>query len=213
VPVSQALAAPAGGIVTGFGLAGTGLGDGLLGWMQGGQIAAVVVDAPPDPFAANAPTTYVRKPPEIRWDMPAHAIGGVTFAVTIDDDTVAENLKATKLALRPRDLDDGVHVLQVVATDAGGQETTSRPADLKVDRTNPRVRVQRFRNHLVQVTVSDPTSGVDATSVRVSWGDGKRSSGRRTAAHRYRGAGTFRIAVSARDKAGNGVSSNKKVSP
>jgi hypothetical protein len=213
VPVSQAVAAPAGGTVSGFALAGTGLGDALLGWLQGGQVAGLVVDAPPDPFAANAPASYVRTPPEIRWDMPAHAIGGVTFAVTIDDDTIAENLGATKLRLRARDLDDGVHVLQVVATDGGGQETTSRPADLKVDLTKPRVRVKRFRNRLVEVTVSDSTSGVDATSVKVSWGDGKRSSGRRTAAHRYRSGGPFRITVSARDKTGNRVSVKKKVSP
>ncbi len=86
-PVSQALAAPAGGVVSGFALAGTGLGDGIVGWSQGGQIAAVVVDAPPDPFAAQTPSGYVRTPPLVRWDMPPHAIGGVTFAVTIDDDT------------------------------------------------------------------------------------------------------------------------------
>ena len=191
------MAAPAGGIVNGFALAGTGLGDGLVGWSQGGQIAAVIVDAPPDPFAAQTPTGYVRTPPVVRWDMPPHAIGGVSFAVTIDDDTVAENLRATQLPLRRRDLDDGVGVLQVIATDAGGQETTSRPAELKVDTTRPRVRVQRFRNRLVQVTVSDPVSGVDATSVKVSWGDGKRSGGRRTAAHRYGGAGPYRVTVSA----------------
>ncbi len=206
VPVSQALAAPAGGVVGGFALSGTGLGDGLIGWSQGGQIAAVVVDAPPDPFAAQTPSGYVRTPPVVRWDMPPHAIGGVSFAVTIDDDTVAEDLKTTKLALRRRDLDDGVHVLQVVATDAGGQETTSRPADLKVDLSRPRVRVKRFRNRLVQVTVSDAASGVDAASVRVAWGDGKRSAGRRIAAHRYAGGGPYRMLVSARDKAGNRVS-------
>jgi hypothetical protein len=211
VPVSQALAAPAGGIVSGFALAGTGLGDGLVGWSQGQQIAAVVVDAPPDPFAAQTPTGYVRTPPEVRWDMPPHAIGGVTFAVTIDDDTVGENLRATKLALRRRDLDDGVHVLQVIATDAGGQETTSRPADLKVDTSKPRLRIRRFRNRLVQVTVSDSASGVDATSVRISWGDGKRSSGRRIAAHRYAGAGPYRVTVSARDKAGNRFAAKRRV--
>jgi hypothetical protein len=211
VPVSQTLAAPAGGIVAGFGLAGSGFGDGLVGWVQGGQVAVAVIDAPPDPFAANAPTDYVRTPPEIRWDMPAHAIGGVTFTVTIDDDTIAEKLNTTKLQLRPRDLDDGVHVLQVVATDAGGQETTSRPADLKVDQTKPRVRIKRFRNRLVEVAVSDATSGVDATSVKTSWGDGKRSAGRRTAAHRYRGGGTFRVTVTARDKTGNRVTLRKHV--
>ena len=215
VPDTQALAAPAGGIVTGFALAGSGLGDGIVGWMQGGQIAAVVVDAPPDPFAVQTPTEFVRTPPEVTWDMPAHAIGGVNFAVTLDDDTVSENLRGTKLALRRRDLDDGVHVLQVVATDAGGQETTSRPADLKVDTRRPRVRVQRFRNRLVQVTVSDgpraSTSGVENASVRVSWGDGKRTNGRRRPSHRYTGGGPFRVTVSARDRAGNRVSVKRTV--
>jgi hypothetical protein len=105
------------------------------------------------------------------------------------------------------------HQQQVVATDAGGQETTSRPADLRVDLTKPRVRVNRFRNRLVQVTVSDPTAGVENTSVRVSWGDGKRSSARRIAAHRYRGGGPFRVTVTARDKAGNRATVRQNVRP
>ena len=57
------------------------------------------------------------------------------------------------------------------------------------------------------------TSGVDNTSVSIGWGDGKRSSGRRTASHRYRGAGPFTITVRATDKAGNRVSVRKRVSP
>src|SRR6185436_2220822 len=90
VPTTQALAAPAGGLVSGFALAGTGLGDALVGWAQGQQVAALVIDAPPDPFTAQTPTGYVRSAPEIAWDMPAHAIGGVKFTVTLDDDTLAE---------------------------------------------------------------------------------------------------------------------------
>jgi len=121
----------------------------------------------------------------------------------------------TRLQLRKRDLEDGVHVLQVIATDPGEQETTSRPADLKIDTRAPRVRVQRFRNRLVQVTVSDgargSTSGVDNTSVKIAWGDGKRSSGRRTAAHRYAGSGPFTVTVSARDKAGNRAGARKRI--
>ncbi len=61
--------------------------------------------------------------------------------------------------------------------------------------------------------MSDAASGVDATSVRVAWGDGKRSSGRRVAAHRYGAGGPFRVAVSARDKAGNRVSWKRAVKP
>ncbi|MDA0174262.1 PKD domain-containing protein [Solirubrobacter taibaiensis] len=220
VPVAQALAAPVGGVVSGFALAGSGLGDGIVGWAQGPetgvQIAAVVVDAPPDAFAVQTPVDWVRTVPELQWERPAVAIGGVKYAVTIDDDTVAENLTRTQLALRARDLDDGVHVVQVIAEDAGGQETTSRPAELKLDTRKPRVRVQRFRNRLVQVTVSDgarsSTSGVENTSVSIGWGDGKKASGRRTASHRYRGSGPFTITVRATDKAGNRVSVKKRVS-
>ncbi len=103
-----------------------------------------------------------------------------------------------------------MHVLQVVAQDAGGQETTSHPSDLKFDATKPRVSVRHYRNRLVQVTVSDRASGVENSSVKVSWGDGKRSSGRRTPSHRYRGAGPFTIRVTAADKAGNKVSKRVK---
>jgi len=200
VPVTQALAAPAGGAVTGFGLAGSGLGDALVGWVQNGQAAAVIVDAPPDPFAAQAPIDYVRRPPQIQWDPPAHAIGGVSFAVTLDDDTLAENLAGTKLQLSKKDLDDGVHVLQVVATDAGGQETTSTPAELKYDATPPKVTARRYRNGLVEVRVTDKASGVDRSATKINWGDGKSGSAK---VHRYASAGVHVITVTAADKAGN----------
>jgi len=206
VPVTQALAAPAGGAVTGFALAGSVLGDGIVGWVQNGQAAAVVVDAPPDPFAAQTPVDYVRIPPAIRWDMPANAIGKVKFAVTLDDDTVAEDLTATQLALRKRDLDDGVHVLQVIATDAGGQETTSTPAELRYDATPPKVALKRYRNGLAEVRLIDRASGVDKTSVKIDWGDGAKGSRR---LHRYRSGGPHRVTVRVKDRAGNAVTVRK----
>src|SRR6201999_1109161 len=152
VPTSQTVSAPTRGTVGAFALAGSGLGDGIVGWAQGPdsgkQIAALVVDAPPDPFAVNTPAEWVRKPPKLDWDVPAHAIGGVKYAVTIDDDTVKENLKTASLALRARDVDDGVSVVQVIAEDAGGQETTSFPSELKLDSRKPRASVRRYANRL-----------------------------------------------------------------
>jgi hypothetical protein len=221
VPVTQALSAPAGGTVGSYALAGSGLGDGLVGWAQGPasarQVAAVVVDAPPDPFAVQSPQAYVRTVPELRWDMPAHAIGGVKFSVTLDDDTVAENVRGTRLKLKASAVDDGESVLQVIAEDSGGQETTSLPAELKIDRRRPRAALKRFRNRLLQVTLTDgpkrSTSGVENTSVKVSWGDGKRSSGRRTLSHRYTGPGPFKVTVAAADRAGNRLRLTKRVSP
>jgi hypothetical protein len=207
--------------VSAFALGGSGLGDAIVGWAQGPptgrQIAAAVVDAPPDPFGVQAPQGWVNAVPELRWDMPAHAIGGVTFSVTLDDDTVAENVRATRLAVKGSDVADGVNVLQVIAEDASGQETTSLPVDLKVDRRKPRASVKRYRNRLVEVRLSDgprgSTSGVVATSVKVSWGDGKRSAGRRTLSHRYARSGRFRITVTATDDAGNTLRSKKTVNP
>ena len=97
----------------------------------------------------------------------------------------------------------------MIATDAGGQETTSRPADLKVDTTRPRVRVQRFRNRLVQVTVSDP-----GERRRRDLGEGVL--GRRQALQRAPHGvaplprpGPFRVTVSASDKAGNRVAAKR----
>ena len=100
----------------------------------------MLVDAPPDPFAVQTPADFVRTVPELRWDLPAHAVGGVKFAVTVDDDTVAEDVRGTRVKLKRGALDDGVSVVQVVAEDAGGQETTSLPAELKLDRRKPRVQ-------------------------------------------------------------------------
>src|SRR6201999_2981663 len=101
------------------------------------------------------------------WDIPAHAIGGVKFAVTVDDDTIAENKTAASLALRSRDVDDGVSVIQVIAEDAGGQETTSYPSEPKPGSRKLRASVRRYANRLVIVRLTDgskrSTSGVDAS--------------------------------------------------
>ena len=212
VPTSRVLSAPAGGSTGGFALAGSGLGDALVGWAQGTasaqQIAATVVDAPPDPFAVQTPIDFVRRRPvRLTWDRPASAIGRVRFAVTLDDDTVAENVRGTSLRLRRPDLRDGVSVAQVVAEDSGGQETSSFPADLKVDGRAPRVRVRRFRNRLVEVRINDGrrgrVSGVARRTIRILWGDGARSRGKRRETHRYGRGGTFRLRVTVRDKARN----------
>jgi len=201
VPTTQTVNAPAGGLVTGFALAGSGLGDGIVGWAQNGQVAAVVVDAPPDGFTVEAPVDYVRTAPMVRWDVPQSAIGKATYTVTLDDDTLAENLTTTKLKLSARDLDDGVHVLQVVATDSGGQETTSAPAELRYDASPPKARVKRYRNGLTEVLLTDGASGVDKTATKINWGDGTKPSSKRT--HRYRSGVRPTITITARDKAGN----------
>ena len=55
VPVRQTLSAPAGGPVAGLALAGSGLGDALVAWVQGGQVAAAVVRRPAGPVRRAGP--------------------------------------------------------------------------------------------------------------------------------------------------------------
>lgn len=202
------LSAPRGGTVDALRVAGSGLGDALVAWTQGTgagrQIAAAWVDAPPDTFNAQTPLDWVRgRTVPLQWDPAPHSIGGVSYTVVVDGDTIADGLASTTFPLPTAAFDDGRRVVTVVATDAAGQETTSVPATLKIDRTAPRVRV-RLNGRRVRVAVGDGrASGTDAGATAIGFGDGARSAGRGSATHRYRRPGTYRIAVRVRDRAGN----------
>ena len=54
----------------------------------------------------------------------------------------ADDLTGTTRRLSTTELDDGARTVTIVATDAAGQETTSVPATLKVDRRAPRLRLR-----------------------------------------------------------------------
>ena len=51
------------------------------------------------------------------------------------------------------------------------------------------------------------------SSVRVTWGDGKRSSGKARASHRYGGPGPFKLTIRAADAAGNKLTSTRSFRP
>ncbi|HTE62374.1 MAG TPA: hypothetical protein VK631_18610, partial [Solirubrobacteraceae bacterium] len=209
----RVISGAAGGAVGAFDLAGSGIGDALTGVEQGtgagAQIVVSGIDAPPEAFAVQTPIGWVRrKKVPLRWDRPEHAIGSVRYAVTLDDDTVAENLKGDRFTLPKKALSNGVAVVQVVAEDDGGQETTSFPGELQVDGRAPRVRLSQ-RGRTLTVRLTDGThkrrvSGVDASTVRISWGDGsKPGRGKKKLARTFTRGGRFRVLVTARDKAGN----------
>lgn len=227
VEESTALSAPAGGEVKGLVMGGSGLGDAVVAWRQGGgansQIAAVVVDAPPDPFLVLLPDGWQRKQKvKIAWDHSPNAIGGVRYSVSVDDEPVREGLRGLSAVLKPDDLDGGRHRIQIFATDDSGQETGSRVGTLRVDRRPPKVKLRR-KGRRVTVVVSDGRKDAASTlrkqSVKVSFGErggGKASApaapkgkGRKAKAptarvrHTYRGSGRFRVRVKARDRAGN----------
>jgi hypothetical protein len=225
------LSAPHGGGVGRMVLGGSGLGDAILAWEQGSganaQIAADVVDAPPNPFLVLLPEGWKRKRKiRIAWDHSLNAIGGVKYSVSVDDEPVLESGKCRSARLGPDDIDDGRHRIQIFAIDDAGQETGSRRGILKVDRTPPAVKLRRHGLRLVVAVGDGPrreSSGLRRGSVSVSFGDGARASAsasrnhpRRSArrrgkakpvtvreAHAYAHGGRYRVVVKARDRAGN----------
>lgn len=226
------LSAPHGGGVGRVVLGGSGLGDAIVAWKQGndadGQVAAAVIDAPPDPFLVLLQEGWKRKRRiRIAWDHSLNAVSRVRYSVSVDDEPVVENRKRLSAFLTPDDIDDGRHKIQVFAIDAAGQETGSSTGPLKVDRHGPKVELRR-RGRRLSVVVSDgprrSTSGVRRGSVRVSFGEGASASaaasasrggkakrgrgrGRKPAivrvTHTYSRGGRFRLTARARDKAGN----------
>ncbi len=218
VDESTPLSAPAGGEVTGLEMGGSGLGDAIVAWSQGagdnGQIAAAVVDAPPDPFLVLLPSGWQRRSTvRVAWDRSPSAIGGVRYSVSVDDEPVREGLTSLHAPLEADDLDNGRRRIQIFATDDSGQETGSRVGVLLVDRRPPKVTLRR-QGRRVTVVVSDGSKRVASTlrlgSVKVGFGErggaSRRGAGKAPAiraTHTYGGAGRYRIRVDARDRVGN----------
>lgn len=212
-PTTQTVATETGGPVRSVLSAGSGLGDAAVAFLQGEgadtTIAATAVDAPPADFSVATPPGWVRDASlELAWDPAPSAIGRVTYELLIDGEAVASKLKGLKSTVKASAIGDGDHQVTVTATDPGDQSTATPVASLKLDRTPPKVRVLASRRaRSATVRLSDgpkgDVSGVAVADSSVSWGDGKRAAGRRTLRHRYARPGSFRITVTARDKAAN----------
>jgi len=219
VPELAPVSAPRGGGLAAFRLAGSGLGDAIVGFKQGGgafsQIAATVVDAPPSEFFILLPDGWQRKRRvPISWDPSLNGVSGVRYSVAVDDEPVKQRLRRRSVRLGPADLPDGIHKVQIFAADGAGQETGSQTGDVLVDRRRPRVRVRR-RGRTVHVRVSDGRrgrgSGLRRSATRIYFGDGSRRAKRARVRHRYRRRGTYRLVVRARDRAGNRISVKRRV--
>lgn len=232
VEESTSLTAPKGGVVGGMVMGGSGLGDAIVAWRQGtdanSQLAAAVIDAPPDPFLVLLPNGWQRKKKvRVAWDHSPNAIGGVRYSVSVDDEPVREGLGTLSALLRADDLDNGRHKIQIFASDDLGQETGSRTGVLLVDRRAPKVKLRRKGRRLT-VVVSDGSKKVGSTlrksSVKVTFGErgGAGSSASASARRKgkaptvrvrytYEGSGRFRIQVRARDRAGNRTAWSKMV--
>ena len=216
VPETAEASASSGGPVNQLALSGSGQGDAIVGFGQGGssfaQIAAVVVDAPPSDFLVVAPLDWIRsRRTRISWQAAASAVSPVTYTVNIDEEPVKEGIRGLDTVLGRNELEDGRHTLEMIAVDSFGQETTARAERLNVDRTRPRAKLRRKRGRRLSVRVSDATSRLRGSTVSISWGDRKRTRRRARATHRYRRAGRYRVTIKARDRAGNRATVRKRV--
>jgi hypothetical protein len=212
-PNRALVSAPGGGAVGQLELGGSQHGDALIGFEQGAgantKIGAVVVRAPPGEFVLDTPSGWVNaKRVPLQWETPEAGAGKLTYSVLVDDREVAENLTSNETTLSGSEIPSGVHTIEVEATDSLGQVVDSVPSTLKIDRTPPSVSV-RVRGSSVTVRVRDlpkgESSGVDAGSVHVRFGDGHSGSGHENLTHRYKRGGSYTVVVTAADNAGNTV--------
>ncbi len=223
------LSAAGGGAVAGLALGGSGLGDAIVAWRQGSgpraQIAAAVVDAPPQTFLIQTPDGWQHKAKlRLAWNPAENAVGDLKYSVSVDDEAVGRRTKRLHAMIPTKRIGDGRHRVQVFAIDEAGQETGSRRGVLLVDRKRPRVVLRKRRNRLA-VVVSDRGSGVKRGWVKVSFGDGRAWASSAGASrhkprkprrpvvvrHKFAAAGSYLIRVKARDAARNRVLFKQRV--
>jgi hypothetical protein len=199
----------AGGPIGELAVGRSGLGDGLVAFQQGplgdAAIVAAQVSAPPSTFVISVPKGWIKpSQAQISWEPAASANGPLSYSVVLDGHRLATPAGASTFTIDPHELGDGVHEVQMLATDVYGQSTLTAPFPLKIDGRPPAVKVSRaMGGYGVMVRVSDSKSGVDARAVKVSFGDGQRASGRKLFHHRYAHAGIYEIVVQVRDDIGN----------
>lgn len=222
---STELSAPRGGSLGPPALGGSGLGDGIVAFSQGTgvgtQVAATVIDAPPDPFLVLVPDGYQRKDKiRVAWDPSPNAIGEVTYSVSVDDEPVVDGVEGVRTKLGKREIEDGKHQIQIFAVDEAGQETGSLSGRISVDRTPPKVKLRR-RGAVVKIEIDDgPKSGSSGLAKgKVSYGDGEggkpKAKGKAATTarerHRYQNPGSYTVRVEAKDRAGNTVKKRVRV--
>ena len=199
----------------GFDVAADRASGAVVAWIQGGpedrKLVAGYLDRPPGFFAGYTTQRCCQGPlARLTWQASLNIWGPVRYLVTVDGKPVGETA-ATQLALTVP-LAAGRHRWQVVALDARGQSKRTRTRTLQVDALAPQLSIGYKRKKRV-VTLSlrarDLGGGHRAAGVRsivVAWGDNSQGAGATTSlrtSHRYRGGGSYRLRITATDRAGN----------
>jgi hypothetical protein len=202
------LSAPLSGPIDPPVLGGAGLGDALIAFRQGppgqAQVMGAVVKAPPSEFLAETPVGWVKgTAAKITWQASSEAFGTTTYALLVDGQVRKRGLKGLSTRLNPSGLGNGVHHVQVLATDSIGQQTMTPPAELKVDASPPQVQVSKAGRRQVRVRIVDHAAGAVAHDTLIAFGDGTRTvAGKLSARHTYARAGAYTIVVHDRDRTG-----------
>jgi hypothetical protein len=158
--------------------------------------------------------------PTLSWSPSSERWGPVRYAVSLDGTQIAQTTATTAgipTALFPLGLSQGRHRWIVTATNPAGQSRTDAAATVFVDTIAPKVRLKLSRKRtlasILHLTVSDtdsppgtpPGAASGIKELRVKWGDGRSAryglaAGR---SHLYAAARSYRITVTATDRAGN----------
>ena len=221
-PNRQLVSAPGGGTVHQLDLGASHHGDALIGFLQGDGANTKIAARRRARPAGRVRARHARPAGSTPRASPCSGKPRSRAPASSPTACSSTTAKSPKTSPRPkrssaaRRSPNGVHTIQVEATDSLGQVVDSVPATLKIDRTPPRVRV-RVRGGSVTVRVSDgpsgQSSGVDAGSVHVSFGDRRHAPrmGAPMLTHRYAAGGSYTITVTASDRAGNRVSVRRRV--
>jgi hypothetical protein len=202
------LSAPISGPVGEPVLGGSGQGDALIAFRQGPatqpQVMAAVAKAPPGEFLADTAIGWVKSTSaRVSWTSPSEAYGATSYALVVDGQIRANGLTGHSTRIDPRSLGDGVHHIQILATDSLGQQTMTPPAELKVDADPPKLSITTLAHDTVRVRVYDRASGAVGSATSIEFGDGARVSDKLSARHTYTRPGLYVIVVRSRDKVGN----------
>ncbi len=197
-----------GGPIGELAVARSGLGDGIVAFLQGqlgnAAIVAVHASAPPAQLVLGVPKGWAKPSQAIAtWTPVLTSDGPASYTIVLDGHRVPTPVGATRLRLSARGLGSGRHRVQLLATDIAGGSTLSAPSALRIDGVPPTVRITRSRGgHGVSVRISDAYSGVATRAVGVSFGDGARARARTRFSHRYARGGVYTVTVSVRDRLG-----------
>ncbi len=207
----------AGGPIGELAVGRSGLGDGLIGFLQGqlgnAAVVAAQATAPPVQLVLTLPRGWI-KPSQasVSWLPATSANGPLSYHVVLDGHKLATPGGTFAVHIDRRRLGSGRHRVQILATDVNGQSLLSPPSTLLVDATPPTVTVKRaLGGHGVRVRIADAFSGVNKRTVSVSFGDGSSAHGRARYLHRYAHAGTYEVTARVSSKTGNAGVVHKSV--